>query len=288
MPPAQQASIHAAPHTFGKIQGTYSIPGGPLIDAGIPFLFKGSGQVDFLGAVNLSGTLQGTGDIARGQANGELTLSNERGSVTLYLVGPDQGMFAPMPQAFHFSTVNATGAYKGLRITGSVDLVQHTRNETFTLTVDSLQVHDKANLAGNGSGDFTVGALVPDAGTIYRLTGSASVGLLGRVTVSGTVQSTGFILIGRAMGELTLNNSQGSVTLQLTGPVQPGFSPLPKVFHFSVVSATGSYKGLKVAGSIEITLDPILWLHPQNDVVHPWPGPWEGGGFHLTIQPNAN
>jgi hypothetical protein len=91
---------------------------------------------------------------------------------------------------------------------------------------------------------------------------------------------------------LTLSNGQGNVTLQLTGPEQPGFAPLPEKFHFSVVSATGAYKGLKVKGSIDLKLDPIMWLYAQAGPgpIFPGPvlpGPWEGGGFNMTIDPKG-
>lgn len=286
LPLAQQSPTHATQHIFGTIQGNYAVLDPIGVDAGIGAGFWGSGRLDFLGSVQLTGSLHGTGDIARGQANGEITLTNARGSVTLELVGSEQGMFAPLPQEFHFSVVSATGAYQGLQMTGSVDLAQHP-DGSFKMTFESVKFHDAKALAGKGHGDFTVGNPQPDVGTLYRLNGSASVGLLGQVTISGSVQTTGFIHVGHATGELTLTNGQGTVTLRLTGPEQPGFASLPEHFHFSVVGATGAYKGLKVTGEIDLRLDPIVWMASKGGQSKPLPAPWEGGGFHFTLHPQV-
>ncbi|MBV8486710.1 MAG: hypothetical protein JO161_00390, partial [Planctomycetaceae bacterium] len=45
----------------------------------------------------------------------------------------------------------------------------------------------------------------------------------------------------RAGGSLTLTNSQGSVTLTLTGPKQNGPASLPGYFSFKITFATGAY-----------------------------------------------
>lgn len=283
---AQQSPQHAAPHIAGTIQGNYAILDAIGVDAGGGLGLWGSGKVEMLGSVRLTGSLHGTGNIVAGQANGEITLANGNGSVTLELVGPKQGMFAPIPHSFHFSVVKATGAFQGLQMTGSIELAQHT-NGTFKMTFESVHFHDARALAGNGNGDFTVGAPQPDVGTLYRLNGSATVGLLGHVAITGSVRTTGFVHSGQATGELTLRNAQGSVTLRVTGPEQPGFAFLPGHFHFSVITATGAYKGLKVSGTIDLQINPIVWLSSQAGTGHPLPGPWEGGGFHFTIHPQA-
>lgn len=287
LPAAQQSPLAGTDHAFGTIRGTYAAPLMGGVDAGIVFALQGGGQVHFLGAVHLTGTLQGTGNIAAGRAGGEITLSDRRGSLTLQLEGPVQGMFAPMPHEFGFTVVKATGAFQGIQATGWVGVVWDAAGHTFKMVFESVRFHDREALSGGGRGDFTVGKLIPDAGTTYDLTGGARVGLLGQVSVSGSVHSTGFTHSGRATGELTLTNGQGSVTLELTGPVQPGFAPLPEDFHFTVVRATGAYRGLKVSGSLDLRLDPIMWLHAPAGGAQPLPGPWEGGGFRLTIHPRA-
>jgi hypothetical protein len=272
-------------HTVGIVQGTVSTQHTPSLDAGVTYTYHGDGQFHFLGHVTLDGTIQTVGNIAIGHAGGQLTLSNGRGSITLQLVGPPQQSFAPLPGRFHFNVIDATGAFKGFQLRGNVDLDQSAGAKHFRLTFETAgQMHDTNALAGKGHGLYRIKDLSPDAGTTYHLAGHANVGLLGHVTVDGTLHSTGFIQNGRATGRLTLSNGQGSVVLQLTGPKQPGNAALPEVFHFAVVSATGTYRGLARTGSITLRLDPIMWKVPPGGSM---PMPWESGGFHFTISPRG-
>jgi hypothetical protein len=64
--------------------------------------------------------------------------------------------------------------------------------------------------------------VTPGAGDTYILTGSGTAGAMGQVTAQGTVTLPGLATTAIAGGgSLTLTNSQGSVTLQLSAPVQP-------------------------------------------------------------------
>jgi hypothetical protein len=148
------------------------------------------------------------------------------------------------------------------------------------MTFVSVHVHDKSLLAGAGQGTYTE-ELVPDVGPIYNLNGTAALGVLGNVNLSGSIHATGLIVTGKASGTLTLTNADGSVTIRLTGPAQKGFSPLPEKFRFTIVDATGAYKGLKVSGSIHLKLVPGMGItNPVGAVL--------GGGFNLTIVPTGN
>jgi hypothetical protein len=131
------------------------------------------------------------------------------------------------------------------------------------------QQQQHATLQGVLRGMYTVTRPFPDAGTDYDLTGTGRVHGLGQVTVAGSLHSTGFILHGHAGGTLTLQNDQGSVTLQLVGPTQRGFAPLPHRFNFTVVDATGGYQGLSASGTIRLN------LHPDT------------GTFTLHVMPNS-
>jgi hypothetical protein len=111
-------------------------------------------------------------------------------------------------------------------------------------------------LDGHGQGVYVRQPGVPDAGQGYSLCGTADLAGLGRFEVSGSVRSVGFILRGRAGGELTLSNACGSLTLRLVGPEQPGFSPLPGTFGYGVVGATGAYHGLHASGQLHLALSP--------------------------------
>ena len=90
-----------------------------------------------------------------------------------------------------------------------------------------------------------------------------------RWTVTGTLHSLGFIQQGHAGGTLTLSDSQGTLTLQLTGPVLdpcPGrfshhraASPLPNQFAFEITGGTGAFENATGRGtaSLQLVADPI-------------------------------
>ena len=116
-------------------------------------------------------------------------------------------------------------------------------------------------LGGTGQGTFTnpldQNDLTVDDMTTYNFDGTANLADMGAVTVTGTVHSVGFVLSGQATGQLTFTNSKGSVTVQLTGPVQEGFSPLPESFSYKVVSHTGTaYKSLADQGTLALVVPP--------------------------------
>jgi len=112
------------------------------------------------------------------------------------------------------------------------------------------------HLHGPLQGSYTIVPSIPDTGRQYDLNGSGSIRGLGQVTATGELHSTGFIWNGQATGTLTLQNANGTVTLQLVGPSQPGFAPLPNHFHYTIVSATGAYTGMHGSGTIDLHLQP--------------------------------
>jgi hypothetical protein len=118
--------------------------------------------------------------------------------------------------------------------------------------------HDQGHaLSGSGHGTYTSASKVPDTGVNYTLQGVANLSELGPVTVTGSVHSLGFILTGQASGTLTFTNLQGSVTIHLTGPVQEGFSALPKHFSYTVTGGTGAYAHLEDHGSLDLILQQV-------------------------------
>ena len=72
-------------------------------------------------------------------------------------------------------------------------------------------------LQGLLSGSYSAHTF-PDVGTTYDLSGKGQVRPFGPMDVTGTLHSLGFIQQGHAGGTLTLSDSQGTLTLQLTGP----------------------------------------------------------------------
>jgi hypothetical protein len=124
-----------------------------------------------------------------------------------------------------------------------------------TIVAETSQ--SKAHLAGAVSGFyFTTG--LADVGTTFALSGSGAVSPLGSVTVKqGSFHSLGFIVTGQASGTMTLSNARGSVKIQLTGPLQPGFAALPKTFTYKVVETTRKFgKLLGATGHADLTLFP--------------------------------
>jgi hypothetical protein len=131
-PPAWTAALHGHPHHHhhlslrGEVSGVWlPHPGNP--DTGLAQELNGSGSVAPLGAVQVSGSLQGPGFVARGHATGTLTLSAAGGSITLRLVGQGaQPGFSGPPHAFTYTVTGGTGAYAGASGSGTVTLEERT------------------------------------------------------------------------------------------------------------------------------------------------------------------
>jgi hypothetical protein len=98
----------------GKLRGTATARPGSS-DPGAALDLSGAGRVDSLGPVQFAGALEGVGRIRRGRAVGSLTLSAERGSITLRLLGPAQGRRARLPDRFRFVVQDQTGATRPLK-----------------------------------------------------------------------------------------------------------------------------------------------------------------------------
>jgi hypothetical protein len=110
----------------------------------------------------------------------------------------------------------------------------------------------------------------PDFSATYDLSGQGQVQPLGPMTVTGSVHFPGSILSVLGSGTLTLSNSQGTLTLQLTepvldplpGPLQPmhlGFPPLTHLFGFEITGGTGAFAKAtgQGTGSLRLVADPI-------------------------------
>jgi hypothetical protein len=109
------------------------------------------------------------------------------------------------------------------------------------------------HLAGSASGTWTAQPGIPDVGASQNLVGEGKLKGLGDVQVQGSLHLTGFIQSGHAEGTLVLTNPNGSVTLALTGPTQPGFSGPPPSFTFTIASGTGRYQSWQGSGKLHFT-----------------------------------
>ena len=112
-------------------------------------------------------------------------------------------------------------------------------------------------LDGHGIGSYTTDLGVPEVGTKYHFDGGANLAGMGAVFVSGWVTTAGFVASGHAHGFLTFSNARGSVTVELLGPSQPGFSGMPDHFDFKVVGHTGEFTHLWAQGKLGLTLHPL-------------------------------
>ena len=113
--------IELAHPAHGHLTGQYSstMQG---VDAGLQYTFNGTGHITRLGNVTATGTIEGVGDALKAHANGALTFTSARGSITIEVTGPAQSMFSPLPQHFHYQVVSATGVDAHVRGTGTLSL----------------------------------------------------------------------------------------------------------------------------------------------------------------------
>ncbi len=95
-------------------------------------------------------------------------------------------------------------------------------------------------LKGTTHGVYTSSSF-PDVGTSYTVYTAGKLSGYGTGAVYGTLHSLGFLASGQATGTLHVILPWGTLTLTLTGPTQPGFSPLPKQFSFEITKGTGKF-----------------------------------------------
>jgi hypothetical protein len=275
----------ALPALTGTAGGTYAL-GPSLPTTGTTYELAGTGTVGPLGKVTVSGSLQAARFISPGHAGGLVTLSNTRGTATLQLSGTAVAGSTRLPARFAFLLVSATGAYSHLNQGGTLGLkltatgpATHTGGSTsgshtagtFTFTIPAGSPtkppptgtgsgkgtpppSPQNTLGGTTTGTYALGPSLPTTGTTYELAGTGTVGPLGKVTVSGSLQAARFISPGHAGGLVTLSNTRGTATLQLSGTAVAGSTRLPARFAFLLVSATGAYARLSRGGTAALTL----------------------------------
>ncbi len=151
-----------------------------------------------------------------------------------------------------------------------VQIAPTTTTDQTVATIDSKAIvatgsTSTISLAGSTSGTYRVSVPVPDAGTVYQFQGTGTVTPLGLMTISGHVTLPGLILQGHASGTLTLTNSNGSVTLALTGPTEDGFGSFPTTLAYTIAQASGLYAGDAASGSISVTLIPSATAGARTD-----------------------
>jgi hypothetical protein len=131
------------------------------------------------------------------------------------------------------------------------------RLSTSTLPPVSIR---QLTLNGTLSGSFTNWPNLQASGPILLtiLKGSGFVSPIGKVDASGSLTTSmtqSPTQIG-PQGTVTLTNSQGSVTLQLSVPVGQVYSRLSMRFEWSIVNGTGVYAGGAGKGTADLALIP--------------------------------
>jgi hypothetical protein len=106
----------------GTIQGNWTKQSA-IPDTGDTLTLQGSGTAQPLDPVAVGGMLQTPGFITKGHTTGTVTLSDDRGSVTLSVVGtlPQVGFSAP-PSSFRYTVTDGTGGYAGVWGSGRATL----------------------------------------------------------------------------------------------------------------------------------------------------------------------
>jgi hypothetical protein len=108
-------------------------------------------------------------------------------------------------------------------------------------------------LSGTVQGGYIVSSLIPDVGKTYQLGVTGRVAPLGQTGDSGSIHTTGFIATGNATGTLTMSAPRGAIKLQLTGPPQSGFAPLPSTMSYTITGGRGAYRNATGSGTVTIT-----------------------------------
>jgi hypothetical protein len=125
-----------------------------------------------------------------------------------------------------------------------------------TMAATPSSTASRVFLNGMMSGLYSAEQQVPDIGTSYHVITSGRFIHNGKAAVDGDLHSLGFIARGQAGGTLTAITPHGALTLELTGPTQPGFSPLPTHFQFTITGGTGRYHHAQGSGTVDVALTP--------------------------------
>jgi hypothetical protein len=145
-------------------------------------------------------------------------------------------------------------------------------------TLPPTSIHQMA-LNGTLTGSFTnwpsTQATGPSLLTILK--GAGIVSPLGNVAASGSVTAPvtqSPTKIG-PQGTVTLTNSQGSLTVQLSIPVGQVYTRLSMHFDFSIVKGTGAFAGAAGKGTADLALIPQGGPITSNGISQ--------GSFTLTL-----
>jgi hypothetical protein len=111
--------VHTAHPLTGRGTGDYhSKRGNP--DIGVTHTLAGTAHLQGMGDVKVAGTIHAPGFINSQTFTGTMTLRNAKGRVTVELTSFRPAGPAGLPVWYRYHVVQATGAYKGMKDTGSL------------------------------------------------------------------------------------------------------------------------------------------------------------------------
>jgi hypothetical protein len=137
----------------------------------------------------------------------------------------------PARDQFNGHVTSATGRYRSDRGRVSIQVsvaatFRTTRRITLSIHGASCgTTHHCLTLSARLSGSVTRRpATIPDIGASDSLRLAGGVAPLGQTSARGTIEGTGMIGRGRETMTLTLTSGRGTLTIQATSPVVPGFA----------------------------------------------------------------
>lgn len=135
---------------------------------------------------------------------------------------------------------------------GPVDMMAPVMQALSVSTVKKIHPLQAAfNVSGTFTHDVHPGGN-PDVGNPYMFTGTGSTPKLGDFTLTGWIQTPGFINNGQSYGKLWLTNAKGSISLTVVGPPQsPGV--LPPSLSFVIKAGHGAYVHSRGNGQILVS-----------------------------------
>ncbi len=106
----------------GTLRGQYET-NSPVPDAGTSYLLNGVDPIRGFGLASGLGEITSPGLVASGYAQGDLSLSNARGTLTFHLTALEpQAGFQNPPGAYSYNITGGTGQFRGVQGVGSATL----------------------------------------------------------------------------------------------------------------------------------------------------------------------
>ncbi len=221
---------------------------------------QGDASLFSVGKVAVIGTLELPTNSTGITGGGIWTFTKGSSTARMVLTGRASSNRLFQTTIFQYEIVEATGVFAAFR--------NQTGTMLFHMTSAIVLLSFPSYASGSFRFDLTQNAVAGDArGTViktqpgnsgdrHQITGKADLINLGDVQLKGSIQAVGNVREGRALGTLTLRRGNSAVVLKLKGPVQFGLSPLPTMFEYTMISATGTFQKFKGhQGRLQIVLN---------------------------------